>query len=333
VGSGEIIYIFGYLSLIQQESASTSVDAADYAQTTIPVKVSGYTRSWGAVRENENADFKRYVKFPSGDLVDRFCWATLIENADGFVNGVCIEVDASELRNLDYRETGYDRVEITQSVTAYNGFRLKNYSVYTYIAKNYCENIDLSSTFIDSNYINLGISGAADLDKKVNGFLSDYINSTSIPMASICSLRQVFWGETGSNLYLLDPDSSNFLIHSFTTRVFKKTESLPIDSFFDQSVTDKYKHIDDRTSLCPNAEPVNHEDIYYRSKNSCLKEALSLVLNIDDFILKICLLKNPNIEKEIKIKLINNGNWIVKMVALDLGFEVVCDDEWFFRLC
>lgn len=322
------VYIFGYLSLILKDSAGTSIDKSDFYRTSIPAKIYGFKRTWGSIRSNASEDFKRYVLFPSGKLVDKFCWATLVsDNEKSFVNGVCIEVNEDELINLDTRETGYKRIDVSTLVTPYEHFSLKENKIYTYISES-TSNQDIDNVYIDADYINLGIRGAYQMDRLSPGFFDDYISSTKTPDAIIAPLKQVFWSEDGRKLYLLSPDSTVVLIHKFSNYQFKINTPKDYDSHTNQPITKEFACFDERFP-CKDSG-----DLYYLARNCHSKDGIKVLASLNNFMIKVLLLKNTNIPTSFKHEMISKTDWIPYIVGMDLGyFSQNSTDEWSKRLC
>lgn len=322
------VYIFGYLSLILKESAGTSIDESDFHLSSVPAKLYGYSRTWGSIRSNEDEDFKRYVIFPEAKLVENFCWATIVSShKNNFVNGVCIEVDECELTHLDIRETGYTRCDVTEQVHAYEGFSLESYKIYTYIAPN-SSHTAIDQVYIDSDYMNLGLRGAHNMDRIVPGFLNDYLSSTSTPDALVRPLRQVFWGDDGRNLYLLAPDSTVVLIHQFMNYRFSKLNLMSEDSHYTQKITEELSCFDLRSG-CSDCN-----DLYYTALTCSEVESINVLSKLNNFMINIQLLRNKKVPEKIKLKIVSQGDWITQLVAQDLGYnQVNFTDSWSKRLC
>ena len=318
------IYIFGYLSLISKDSASTAVKLEKDA--IIPSKLKGFRRNWTSIRKNETELFKRYIRYPSGDLVDYFAWATLLPcRQSEFVNGVCIKVESHELKNLDDREVGYKRYDVTNSITFYNKtFQLKKEDViYTYIAPE--SDINPSKSYIDCDYINLGLEGAKEINQFVSHFLIDYQASTPLPVATLAELRQVFWSSCGKRLYLLGKDSSITLLHEFKNYAYTARENIR-DRHFDIMPDTKLAGFDLRS------QHHHSNSLFYRLTKKQQNQVLEEFSELDDFLVKISLLRNPFCSEEVIKKIISTNNWVVNLIALDMGYKIDSDDSWLTAL-
>ena len=215
-------YIFGYLSLINSDSVRFSTQDTAH-NIFVPARLKGYRRVWTSYRHPTLRSPKHYIYLNTLEDVKCFSWATLAP-APGFVNGVCFEIDANDLVHVDSREVGYTRTEVTESLKPYQGFRLKpGEPVYTYLSPPGRLNQLYPKTVphISADYINMGFLGALFVDTFAPGFYNDYTATTDPVEAAISDIRQVFWGDDGRRLYLLDEkDSSVILLHDFGHAVF-----------------------------------------------------------------------------------------------------------------
>ena len=109
-------WIFGYGSLVSPTSLASTI-----GRTVTPgvdrhvVRVAGYGRRWNYGSKSLRGDWETDGGAPvrSGVVVS----LGLVEAPDESTNGVIFEVDDVELAELDWRESAYDRIDITDRVT------------------------------------------------------------------------------------------------------------------------------------------------------------------------------------------------------------------------
>jgi hypothetical protein len=96
------MYLFGYGSLINLQSAQKSFKRKLKQSDLIPVYLKGYVKVWNSIEA---------IKFD--DLVERKgVFLNLKEEKHKKTNGVIIKVDDEELENLKLREKNYTCIEI-----------------------------------------------------------------------------------------------------------------------------------------------------------------------------------------------------------------------------
>ena len=89
------IYVFGYGSLMNPHSLAQTLPAKRHARTAT---LSGY---------------KRKVNAPVGD----YLYMNIVRSDESQIEGVLIEVSREELAELQKREVGYDRVDVTNHLS------------------------------------------------------------------------------------------------------------------------------------------------------------------------------------------------------------------------
>lgn len=108
------LWVFGYGSLVQRESAEATLG---HALPAVPMKatLAGWRRGWtvGSSRESHP---DRDLRWPDGTRFDGVSVALGVEPADGAVNGAVFPVEDADLERLDLRERNYHRVEVTGAV-------------------------------------------------------------------------------------------------------------------------------------------------------------------------------------------------------------------------
>jgi hypothetical protein len=306
------IYIFGYLSLLRSESFNSTAGGDNTGQEieTIPTKLFGWQRDWSAIKDSSNNIFKIYVDSVTMNPCKVFCWAN-ISKSEGFVNGLIKEVSASSLISLDAREVGYERVDITDNIQLYNGSLPSGDIVYTYIHPVVETTYD---AVIDMNYINMGIEGAKHIDEHQQpGFFKDYMSSTAACDAVIKDMLQIFISYDGKRLYLLDTaDSSTCLIHVFKNHIYKIRSN--IDPYLNAPFSPNWKCRDIRSAEKGNSKTLS---LALLSEEQGM---LGGLFEMDERWVDIMLIRNPKLLEERRVKIIERGNWILHLIAFDLGF-------------
>lgn len=298
-------YVFSYLSLLDEGSKIFATDS-----NLVPVKLDGYIRTWRTERSGKNEDFKRYIDLDDFKMVDIFCWSTLKKEKSRFVNGLISPVSDAELSDLDIREVGYNRLEVTTQVSCYNGFNLNpDYKIWVYIAP---EVISLDLAYIDTPYVNAGLIGSSEINKIVPGFLNDYISSTQLCTAIIKDIHQVFIGNDGTGVYILNrKDKSVILLHAFKNIVYTPRSNKDIHK--EWPVCSELGHYDIRVINQKKSDlynPLisdNQIDIYEYRDRKCPW-------------INIMLLRNPNVSKSTKTDIVvAMDNWISDLIGMDEG--------------
>src|SRR5579862_5573659 len=170
------VYIFGYQSILASGSLATSVAVSD--GQLIPARLEGYVRSWSAARSFVTNETKRYIYANDWRIAERVSFATLTHSRHKTVNGVCRRIPSDRLADLDFREQGYARVEVSQSISPYYGYELdRSIRCYAYIDPT----PDTRPAIVSRSYYDMGRLGAAHLSKLVPEFLTDYLSSTEPP--------------------------------------------------------------------------------------------------------------------------------------------------------
>jgi hypothetical protein len=207
------VYIFGYQSILAAGSLDTSVGTGEPSQQATPARLEGYARCWGAVRNFVTNETKRYVHTDDWRIAERVAFATLIPCRRKTANGLCWRISSDRLATLDFREQGYTRIDISRSVSPYNGYELdRSIRCYTYVDPN----PDSAHAIVSQSYYDMGRIGAASINNIVPDFLDDYLSSTVEPTVLANDLVFVFFSGDGHQLWLLEEsDSSLVLLHRF----------------------------------------------------------------------------------------------------------------------
>jgi hypothetical protein len=199
------VYIFGYQSMLAQGSVASSIGATvDY----VPARLEDHIREWNAVRDFTTNPRKRYVHSADWQPTGRVAFANLIKQPTGRVNGLCHRIPADRLDELDFREQGYVRLEVTKKMAAYPGYTLApGIPVYAYI--------DPAPASIQAPvsraYYTMGRDGARSVAAQVAGFSADYLSSTRQPLLAD-DLVFLFIGADGRHLWLLEETDSSLVL-------------------------------------------------------------------------------------------------------------------------
>jgi hypothetical protein len=221
------IYIFGYQSILSKKSLAATLGPHALNGEYVPVWLDGYQRNWDAVREFQSHASKRYVAATDWCVAKRVAFCNLQAVAGAAVNGICQRVPAAQLEELDFREQGYTRVDVTDRIRAYPGHSLKpGVACHTYIDLQPSANVAPTSL----RYYEMGLHGARDLDVVTPGFLPDYISSTTKPHALLADPVFVFFSQDGLHLWLLnEQDSSLTLLLRFArSQIASAPRDMPI---------------------------------------------------------------------------------------------------------
>lgn len=300
-------YIFGYLSLINSDSVrfSTHENGRDLL---VPARLRGYRRVWTSYRHPTLQSPKHYIYLDTLDDVGCFSWATLAP-APGFVNGVCFETDASDIIHIDSREVGYTRAEVTERIEPYQGFHLKpGEPIYTYLSTPESLSLLYPKTipYISADYVNMGFLGALFVDTFAPGFYKDYTATTDPVEAVIRDIRQVFWGDDGRRLYLLDEkDSSVILLHDFGHPVFLAHSNN--DIHLGRPATLNLATQDLR------AVATDPRSLYYECMH-CPEETISSHLESLDPWVSVYLLNNPALTTKQADRLRRSGHFLARLI-------------------
>ncbi|HYF26221.1 MAG TPA: gamma-glutamylcyclotransferase family protein [Baekduia sp.] len=80
-----------------------------------PAVLPGARRTWGVAMDNRQAipGYKRFLDPATGEAPPVHVAFADLEDGDGDVDGVLLEVDAAGLRTLDARERNYERIDVS----------------------------------------------------------------------------------------------------------------------------------------------------------------------------------------------------------------------------
>jgi len=203
------VCIFGYQSILTAGSLATSIATSDSIGTMIPARLPGYVRSWDAVRDFATNVTKRYVHVSDWRRAERAAFANLRPAAASVVNGVCRRVDSDKLPELDFREQGYTRVDISNTIAPYDGFELgAAFKCYAYVDPT----PDMAGAMVSRAYYEMGRRGASRLNDTVPGFSDDYLASTEPAGQLVDDLVFVFFSADGCHLWLLEEEDSSLVL-------------------------------------------------------------------------------------------------------------------------
>ena len=115
------VYVFGYGSLINQESAARTLHRLPTREELIPARLHGWQRKW-------QIDAEAFLD----DQPARLVFLDIVPSGNGTpVNGILIPLNTDdELARLDQRERHYNRTDVTRIIDpGIDGI------IYTYIGK------------------------------------------------------------------------------------------------------------------------------------------------------------------------------------------------------
>jgi len=165
-------FIFGYGSLIESSSRTrTSPNATD----AYPVEIAGLQRGW-------------WARVPVSGLSTTFLGCAVSENDR--INGVLFEVDVTDLKKMDIREEGYDRIVVDNAaIKDYCEVLTEKDQVWVYVNSNFsapdfiANNIPNKDFPIVQSYVDICINGCLELEAqfpflKEEQFLQKFISET-----------------------------------------------------------------------------------------------------------------------------------------------------------
>lgn len=156
------MYIFGYGSLINPESASGTLGRQISVEEMKIVKLEGYIRTWRYIAWVRLRDDKSPTAFPAVFLD--------LQPAQGSkVNGVLLQLSDEELANMDRREKGYDRIDVTKLIIPE-----PDATVYTYVGSQE-RTRDVTGARVMAKYQHIVDEGLTLLGKE---FKDQYYRST-----------------------------------------------------------------------------------------------------------------------------------------------------------
>ena len=125
------MYIFGYGSLINAASRQLTGQTGE----AIPVIAKGLVRYWGKIDDS-------YIMSP-----------LVVNQGQGEVSGVLLEVSAEELVEFDRREAGYQRVPLDAAqITSDHAFD-KSHPIWVYVTQYHlppCEHSPIVQSYVDT---------------------------------------------------------------------------------------------------------------------------------------------------------------------------------------
>lgn len=159
------MYIFGYGSLININSAQKSFSRELKHEDFIPVVVNGYKKVWNSIES---------IIFEGEDEISNGIFLNLQKDISSSTNGVLLKITNEEFEFLKLREKNYSCIEI-ESVQDF----ITNEKIYTFMTTN-VEKIatkDSLNTFIPKKYINLLEDGVLPYSSEFKKeFISSYCN-------------------------------------------------------------------------------------------------------------------------------------------------------------
>ncbi|MES2880348.1 MAG: gamma-glutamylcyclotransferase family protein [Pseudomonadota bacterium] len=203
------VYIFGYQSILSKGSLAATLGQHALNSHLVPAWLAGYQRSWNAVRDFQTHASKRYVAAHDWSVAARVAFCNLQAVPGTALNGICQFVHAEQLDELDFREQGYQRIDVTDQIQAYPGHALMpGLACHTYIDLH--PSLDPAPTSL--RYFEMGLHGARALDAVAPGFFQAYRNSTAEPHLLLSDPVFVFFSPDGRHLWLLDEQDSSLTL-------------------------------------------------------------------------------------------------------------------------
>lgn len=146
-------FVFGYGSLIGRfaRPPTRRPRAAGFVADLV-----GFRRTWGVAMDNRRdlAGYKYYTS-ADGDRPEVFvAFLDIRPSLDGreVVNGLCLPVDGAELESLDRRERNYERIEVSDRVSA-GGARVWTYVGSSAGQQRLRQGRAAGTAVIDANYL------------------------------------------------------------------------------------------------------------------------------------------------------------------------------------
>ncbi len=108
-------YVFGYGSLV--DPAEIALTLGHATNIVYPVYLNGYTRDWSVVVDN--LAMPRRFKVTSTGLEPKLVVALNVykSNKPTNPNGIIFEVTDNDLKQMDIRESHYERIDVTADIT------------------------------------------------------------------------------------------------------------------------------------------------------------------------------------------------------------------------
>jgi hypothetical protein len=190
------MFVFGYFSLIQD------LPTLNKTSTVIPAVLRGWKRTWSAHRRDGYPFPKRYVDAGTYAVIPEYAFGSIAPSrAEDFVNGIITQVDDARIGEYDFREHGYDRINVKQWCTTYDGTPFPH-DVFAYIDRGQTRPDPVDR--ISFLYLNMGIAGARVIETIQPGFLRDFLTSTPLPSGGVFPWKFLFIGLDGKSVWILD---------------------------------------------------------------------------------------------------------------------------------
>lgn len=156
-----MLYLFGYGSLINLRSLQNALKRRVNAEDVVQGYLLDYERVWGAAGDiaYENLGVKRSL------------FLDVKKRNGAYVNGILVSVTDEEIANLDKREKGYERIDVSENVVP--ATLCQKSTIYTYTYKSIERISDVSC--IPYKYWECICNGAGKFGAK---FLEDLIKTT-----------------------------------------------------------------------------------------------------------------------------------------------------------
>lgn len=198
----ELLYVFGYGSLMEPQSLHRSAPTVDM-QACIPATAQGFQRVFDVAFPNDGSQADKAYYAPDGSRPARVLLGNIrartepgaapSEARPASVNGICIPVSAADLEAIRRRERRYDETDITGLILPYSGWDTPPARVLAFLGSaRYTRAEDVTRGLVSRAYLETIEAGVAYWEQRAPGFARDYRNSTTHPPAgAVVTLRRV----------------------------------------------------------------------------------------------------------------------------------------------
>lgn len=161
------MYIFGYGSLVNINSAQKSFKRVLKHEDFIPVVINGFEKSWNSIE---------YIIFEGEENISNGIFLNLKENKNAKTNGVLLKIDSDEFEFLKLREKNYSCIKLPAK--AFEGINTDE-EIYTFMTtkEDKLAKAGQESCVIPKKYIGLLEEGLSSYDKEFQKeFVASYSN-------------------------------------------------------------------------------------------------------------------------------------------------------------
>jgi len=193
--------VFSYGSLMLKQEIERTLGRVLSENDIFPATLKGFKRDWSAIRENTASTYKWLIDRETGIPPQFIAYLNLAEDEGSAVIGVVFWIEEDELKCLDRRELGYNRLEV--NVFDQTG-KVISENVFTYIDQT--EEYLTEEVYINYHYLNLIRTLCRKLESISAGIQSNYLSKTPLPDAHLANLDVVYFSHDFSQLYELRLD-------------------------------------------------------------------------------------------------------------------------------